>query len=287
MTAKEKHIQAGRLIVMEGADDAGKSTLSKLLVERLVQAGHNAALFSFPGREAGTLGAQIYEFHHRAPATNLVSRQLLHIAAHIDAVEGRILPAIREGKIIVLDRFWWSTWVYGMVSGAHALSLKAMIDLEKFHWQEVLPTIVFLISRSQGRAGNNETDRHKLIAEYARLAAQEENLYPISHIKNEGSRDAAMLSIINALEKTGVGLPKFENKISFSDKQTQIQFEKSNRKSSPMVFSRLSPAKPTVVYDQYWRFAVERQDIFFARLANCPWPWTEDTILREYKFTNT
>jgi|SRR5712664_1520720 len=52
------------------------------------------------------------------------------------------------------------------------------------------------------------------------------------------------------------------------------------------VFSRLSPAIPTEVFDTYWRFAAERQEIFFKRLANKAAPWTDDPILREYKFTN-
>lgn len=43
---------------------------------------------------------------------------------------------------------------------------------------------------------------------------------------------------------------------------------------------------PTAVYDTYWRFAVERQRVFFRRLAGDPAPWTSDTILAENKFTN-
>ncbi len=50
--------------------------------------------------------------------------------------------------------------------------------------------------------------------------------------------------------------------------------------------SPLSPAKPTVVYDTYWRFAVERQEVFFRRVEGCPPPWTDDPILSRYKFTN-
>ena len=50
--------------------------------------------------------------------------------------------------------------------------------------------------------------------------------------------------------------------------------------------SRLSPAKPTIVYDTYWRFAVERQEVFFRRLEGCSPPWTHDPILANYKFTN-
>lgn len=48
----------------------------------------------------------------------------------------------------------------------------------------------------------------------------------------------------------------------------------------------LSPAKTTVVYDSYWRFAAMRQDVFFNRLEGCTYPWTSDAILNKYKFTN-
>ena len=44
--------------------------------------------------------------------------------------------------------------------------------------------------------------------------------------------------------------------------------------------------RPSKVFDTYWRFAAERQEIFFRRLAGAPPPWTADPILREFKFTN-
>ncbi len=50
--------------------------------------------------------------------------------------------------------------------------------------------------------------------------------------------------------------------------------------------SHLSPLKLTAVYDSYWRFAVERQNIFFNRLANAPRPWTTDSVILMHKFTN-
>jgi hypothetical protein len=42
----------------------------------------------------------------------------------------------------------------------------------------------------------------------------------------------------------------------------------------------------TPVYDAYWRFAVERQKIFFRRLSGKPAPWTNDEVLARYSFTN-
>lgn len=41
------------------------------------------------------------------------------------------------------------------------------------------------------------------------------------------------------------------------------------------------------VYDLYWYFAYERQNIFLKKLKGESAPWTEDEILRTYKFCNT
>tara|TARA_R110002110_G_scaffold415733_1_gene654569 strand:+ start:2546 stop:3631 length:1086 start_codon:yes stop_codon:yes gene_type:complete len=50
--------------------------------------------------------------------------------------------------------------------------------------------------------------------------------------------------------------------------------------------NHLSPAKVTAVYDAYWYFAFERQNIFFNRINRTNGPWTRDPILSEFKFTN-
>jgi hypothetical protein len=50
--------------------------------------------------------------------------------------------------------------------------------------------------------------------------------------------------------------------------------------------NRFATLQPTPVFDSYWRFAAERQAIFFRRLTGAPPPWTDDPILRRHKFTN-
>jgi alpha-glutamyl/putrescinyl thymine pyrophosphorylase clade 1 len=47
-----------------------------------------------------------------------------------------------------------------------------------------------------------------------------------------------------------------------------------------------SDLQPTPVYDSYWRFASERQAIFFRRLRDETPPWSLDPILQRHKFTN-
>lgn len=43
---------------------------------------------------------------------------------------------------------------------------------------------------------------------------------------------------------------------------------------------------PSDIYDTFWRFAAERQAIFFRRLRNSKSAWTTDPILVRHKFTN-
>jgi 5-hmdU DNA kinase-like protein len=50
--------------------------------------------------------------------------------------------------------------------------------------------------------------------------------------------------------------------------------------------NRLAHLRPTAVFDSYWRFAAERQAIFFRRFAGMPAPWTEDPVLARHRFTN-
>ncbi len=56
-------------------------------------------------------------------------------------------------------------------------------------------------------------------------------------------------------------------------------------KSIHIHVKRIRP-KPSVVFDTYWKFADERQKIFFKRLNGESGRWTDDPILRVYKFTN-
>jgi len=60
----------------------------------------------------------------------------------------------------------------------------------------------------------------------------------------------------------------------------------SGEKSGLTIYTRLSPAKPTEVYDSYWKFAATRQEVFFNRLMGMHAPWSSDPIVNKYKFTN-
>ncbi len=56
--------------------------------------------------------------------------------------------------------------------------------------------------------------------------------------------------------------------------------------SAPIVLRHLAPATVSEVYESYWRFAAERQEVFFRRARGEPAPWTRNAVLTTYKFTN-
>ncbi len=88
------------------------------------------------------------------------------------------------------------------------------------------------------------------------------------------------------------GKLKSEHKKKPLDEQLSLDLgnygeSKKHEKINLVVYSHLLPAKPTVVFDTYWRFAAERQKVFFKRFLGEPMPWTNDSILSTFKFTNS
>ena len=55
---------------------------------------------------------------------------------------------------------------------------------------------------------------------------------------------------------------------------------------APIILGHLAPAKVSEVYETYWRFAAERQAVFFRRVRGERPPWTDDRVLAIHKFTN-
>lgn len=130
-------------IVFEGPDNVGKTTIAKAVAEQL-----GALCYAFPGSEPDTLGEEIYRLHHSDMPMSALSKQALHIAAHLDAYERVIFPTLEAGQHVVLDRFWWSTLVYGRVYDCNWQVLAALVDVERelLNLYERNPDIIYLIT---------------------------------------------------------------------------------------------------------------------------------------------
>ncbi len=103
--------QRRRLLVFEGSDGAGKSTQIALLAGKLAAQGRACVQLREPG---GTdVGEDIrkvlkYSKSNPSPHTEL----LLMNASRAQLVDTVILPALEQGKDVLLDRFFYSTIAY-------------------------------------------------------------------------------------------------------------------------------------------------------------------------------
>lgn len=276
----------GKLYVFEGPDGVGKTELSLRFSELLRTQGSSVQLLAFPGRQAGTLGSLVYDLHHDSQRFGIsglspASVQLLHIAAHIDMITRTILPALQSGTTVVLDRFWWSTFVYGIASGVTRKSLDSMIQLELDAWGDTKPNRLFLVRREAPLRPEPAKLWNKWKELYDDLAAAQSSSQPLSIIDNTNSVESGIELIQQCLaEIEEMPTVRLESQLGL-DFQT-----KSEKPTRPYLISGLEPAKPTRIYDTYWKFAAERQSIFYKRFRGMPPPWTNDEIFGEYKFTN-
>jgi hypothetical protein len=113
------------------------------------------------------------------------SLQALHIAAHLDAIETEIVPSLNAGETIVLDRYWWSTWVYGMAGGIREEILQSLIEAECLAWGRWQPDLVFHVTRSSPLRNEPAETWGKLVRGYDQLVEREAGKYPIHVLPND------------------------------------------------------------------------------------------------------
>ncbi|WP_131116713.1 dTMP kinase [Lichenihabitans psoromatis] len=135
----------GFFITLEGGEGAGKSTQSRLLVERLAASGLEAIATREPG------GTPLAETYRTALLSGAIAplgpaaEAIAFSAARIDHLDRKIAPALARGISVVCDRFIDSTRAYQgalgqldprliaalecVVVGRHRPNLTLMLDL--------------------------------------------------------------------------------------------------------------------------------------------------------------
>src|SRR2546430_16599191 len=101
----------GRLVVLEGAEGAGKTTQIRLLAERLTTAGISCVAVREPG---GTpVGDDIREILlHPEQEITAATEALLFMASRAEPIARELLPSSVEGLVVLVDRFFLSTYAY-------------------------------------------------------------------------------------------------------------------------------------------------------------------------------
>lgn len=129
-------------ISFEGIDGSGKSTIAKLVDEQLKKEGYQTVLTREPGgvKIAEDIRAIILDKNN----TNLDdhTEALLFAAARRQHLKERILPALKENKIVLCDRFVDSSLAYQ--GGGKHLGVNEVYNINIFATDNLLPDLTLL-----------------------------------------------------------------------------------------------------------------------------------------------
>jgi len=118
----------GVFICIEGIDASGKTTQARRLVRSLRLRGLEAVYTTEPS--TGEVGRLISRYVlNRKKRVPVAVEALLFAADRADHVEKKIKPALQKGKIVVCDRYVYSTLAY---QGAADLDLKWIEQINRF-----------------------------------------------------------------------------------------------------------------------------------------------------------
>lgn len=109
------------LIAIEGIDGAGKTTIAEHLREFLSRLGYDCVVFKEPSNSV--YGVKIRQSNQRLSADEEL--RLFILDREIDVKE-RIFPALQSGKIVIMDRYYYSNVAYQSVRGIDANKIREM-----------------------------------------------------------------------------------------------------------------------------------------------------------------
>lgn len=129
----------GKILVLEGLDFSGKTSQVQFMVDYLTERGFKVITFREPGgTEVGEEIRTILKTKEMDPMTELT----LFTAARLELITKKIQPLIKQGYVIILDRFIDSTYAY---QGSGRGLLHSVMYLERLITEMVKPDIVFYL----------------------------------------------------------------------------------------------------------------------------------------------
>jgi dTMP kinase len=180
----------GLLLSFEGIDGCGKSTQITLLREALEEQGIHVHVFREPG---GTTVSETIRSILLDPKNELnpVTEVLLFSSARSQLVTESILPALKRGEVVILDRFFDSTTAY-QGFGHQILTPEELQSIHKLAAHGLEPALTFYLkiplSLALERTAQLEKDRmesmgdaffERVINGYDQLALQEQRFVTI------------------------------------------------------------------------------------------------------------
>ena len=158
-------VQKGVFITFEGPEGAGKTTVIAELYNRLKDEGRNVLLTREPGgiRIAEKIRDIILDNDHQE--MDAKTEALLYAAARRQHLAEKVMPALRDGTIVLCDRFVDSSLAYQ--GHGRGLGIDEVLSINEFAIGDTMPdlTIFFDIDPEVGLARimkNDEREQNRL-----------------------------------------------------------------------------------------------------------------------------
>jgi dTMP kinase len=119
-----RKLKKGVLVVLEGIDGSGKTTQARSLLRRLRYRGYGAVFFREPTR--GRWGREVKRMAAQADSLTPEEELDLFVRDRRENVEKNLVPALKAGKVVVLDRYYFSTIAYQGAKGIDPRKIRRM-----------------------------------------------------------------------------------------------------------------------------------------------------------------
>lgn len=107
----------GVYIALEGIDGSGKTTQAEALAAYFTKLGRKVVVTQEPRRD-GVIGKIIHKVLRHEVKVPPVALQYLFSADRAVHQEKLIMPSLKEGKVVISDRAFWSGVAYGLLDRA-------------------------------------------------------------------------------------------------------------------------------------------------------------------------
>ena len=134
----------GLFITFEGNDGAGKTTISKLVYERMLEEGYPVIYTREPG--GIKIAEQIRKVILDPENTEMDAKTeaLLYAASRRQHLVEKVLPALEQGKIVLCDRFVDSSLAYQGIG--RELGMKEVFEINQFAIEGHMPDATIFLS---------------------------------------------------------------------------------------------------------------------------------------------
>ena len=200
-------------IVFEGVEGSGKSYQSRKLYKNLLKKGYSCILTREPG---GTESAEkirnlILKDYFRKSIKDKFHRYtdtLLYLASRNEHLQNKILPALKQKKIVICDRFTDSTIAY-QVNGKK-INLNFINLIHKFLLGSLKPDITFMLNvdmkiamrRLNKRKVKNRYDKFpvsfykKVQGAFLKISRNRKNYYVLNSSDYNNKLEKKILTIV-------------------------------------------------------------------------------------------